>query len=54
MQKKDRNLKKIQESFSRLKGYVDCIDSASNEKMMLKWFEKMTYLELQEGKRILV
>lgn len=52
MQKKDRNLKKIQESFSRLKGYVDCIDSASNEKMMLKWFEKMTYLELQEGKRI--
>lgn len=52
MQKKDRNLKKIQESFSRLKGYVDCIDSASNEKIMLKWFEKMTYLELQEGKRI--
>lgn len=52
MQKKDRNLKKIQESFSRLKGYVDCIDSASNEKMMLKWFEKMTYLELQERKRI--
>ena len=52
MQKKDRNLKKIQESFSRLKGYVDCIESASNEKMMLKWFEKMTYLELQEGKRI--
>lgn len=52
MQKKDRNLKKIQESFSRLKGYVDCIDSASNEKMMLKWLEKMTYLELQEGKRI--
>ena len=49
---KDRNLKKIQESFSRLKGYVDCIESASNEKMMLKWFEKMTYLELQEGKRI--
>ena len=52
MQKKDRNLKKIQESFSRLKGYVDCIEAASNEKMMLKWFEKMTYLELQEGKRI--
>lgn len=52
MQKKDKNIKKIQESLSRLKGYVGCIESVSNEKMMLKWFEKIIYLELQEGKRI--
>ena len=52
MQKRDKNLKEMKENFSRLKGYVDCLDSASNEKMMLKWFEKMTYLELQEGKKI--
>lgn len=52
MQKRDRNVRDKKENFSRLKGYIDCLDSASNEKMMLKWFEKMTYLELQEGKRI--
>lgn len=52
MQKRDKNLKETKENFSRLNGYVDCLDSASNEKMMLKWFEKMTYLELQEGKKI--
>lgn len=52
MQKRDRNIKETKESFSRLRGYADCLDSASNEKMMLKWFEKMTYLELQEEKKI--
>lgn len=52
MQKREKNSKKSKESFSRLKGYIDCLDSASNEKMMLKWFEKMTYLELQEGEKI--
>ncbi|MBM6822466.1 AAA family ATPase, partial [Fusobacterium mortiferum] len=52
MQKREKSNKKSQENFSRLKGYIDCLDSASNEKMMLKWFEKMTYLELQESERI--
>ena len=52
MQKREKNSKKSQENFSRLKGYIDCLDSASNEKMMLRWFEKMTYLELQESERI--
>ncbi|MCF2613301.1 MULTISPECIES: AAA family ATPase [Fusobacterium] len=52
MQKRDRNIKEIKGNFSRLKGYIDCLDSASNEKQMLKWFEKMTYIELQEEKII--
>lgn len=52
MQKREKSNKDSKESFSRLKGYVDCLDSASNEKLMLKWFEKMTYLELQEAEKI--
>lgn len=52
MQKREKNVKNTQENFSRLKGYIDCLDSASNEKMMLRWFEKMTYLELQEGEKV--
>lgn len=52
MQKREKSQKYSKENFSRLNGYTDCLDSASNEKMMLKWFEKMTYLELQEEKKI--
>ena len=52
MQKRKKSSLKNAERFSRLKGYVDCLSSASNERLMLKWFEDMTYLELQEGKRI--
>lgn len=37
---------------SRIRGYKDCLDAASNVQMMLEWFEKMTYLQLQEGKVI--
>ncbi|MCB8565791.1 AAA family ATPase [Fusobacterium ulcerans] len=52
MQKREKSNKNSKENFSRLKGYVDCLDSASNEKLMLKWFEKITYLELQEAEKI--
>lgn len=37
---------------SRIRGYKDCLDAASNVQMMLEWFEKMTYLQLQVGKVI--
>lgn len=37
---------------SRIRGYKDCLDAASNVQLMLEWFEKMTYLQLQEGKTI--
>ncbi len=33
---------------SRLQGYTDCLSAESNEKLMLKWFEKMTYTQLQD------
>lgn len=34
---------------NRLQGYTDCLSVESNEKLMLKWFEKMTYIQLQDG-----
>lgn len=52
MQKKERRIDNSKSKPSRLDGYIDCLDSASNEKLMLKWFEKMTYIQLQEGKLI--
>lgn len=33
--------------FSRANGYIDCLDSANNEKLMLNWFERMTAVETQ-------
>lgn len=35
--------------FTRLSGYVDCLAAESNEKLMLKWFEKMTIQQAQRG-----
>ena len=37
---------------SRINGDKDCLDAASNVQMMLDWFEKMTYQQLQEECRI--
>lgn len=34
---------------NRLQGYTDCLSVESDEKLMLKWFEKMTYIQLQDG-----
>ena len=48
MQKKEKKASTELKNFTRFSGYIDCLDSASNEKMMLKWFEKMTLLELQK------
>ncbi len=45
-QKHDSSLKAAD---NRLQGYTDCLSAKSNEKLMLKWFEKMTYAQLQDG-----
>lgn len=37
---------------SRFTGYLDCLDSMNNEKLMRKWFEQMTYIELQGGEPV--
>lgn len=39
-QKKEKKGSLELKQFSRISGYVDSLESSSNEKMMLKWFEK--------------
>ncbi len=46
-QKTEETLAKLQ---SRFLGYTDCLDPASNEKLMTKWFKKMTLIHFQEEK----
>lgn len=48
-QKHESSMKQIN---NRLEGYIDCLSAESNEKLMLKWFEKMTYAQLQDGEII--
>lgn len=35
--------------FNRQMGYIDCLEAASNEKMIRKWFEKMTIQSASVG-----
>lgn len=37
---------------SRILGYKDCLDAISNTQLMLDWFQKMTYQQLQDGELI--
>lgn len=48
-QKKEKRENDELQKFSREKGYMDCLASESNEKMMLKWFQKMTIQEATKG-----
>ncbi|SCP97740.1 AAA family ATPase [Anaerobium acetethylicum] len=55
MQKKEKRIiigKNKKTETSRISGYIDCLDVASNEKLMMKWFEKMTYIQLQDGEMV--
>lgn len=38
------------EKTSRLNGYLDSLDAAANNKLMMQWFRKMTLRDLQNGK----
>lgn len=40
------------ETGSRFLGYKNCLNPISNEKLFLKWFKKMTLIELQDKKEI--
>ena len=46
-QKREKSTNEQLYKFSRLIGYTDCLAAESNEKLMLKWFEKMTIQEAQ-------
>lgn len=49
-QKRERKVVNRATKFNRQMGYMDCLDAASNEKLMLKWFEKMTLQAATSGK----
>lgn len=42
MQKRQKRNANMDARFTRTTGYVDCLDSASNDKLMMRWFEQMT------------
>ena len=48
--KEKRNIKSLTE-FKRQVGYVDCMASESNEKLMLNWFQKQTLKSLQNQQK---
>jgi predicted ATP-binding protein involved in virulence len=52
MQKKQKRSAADDIRFTRTGGYTDCLDSASNDKLMMRWFEQMTAIQLQENKRV--
>ena len=52
MQKRQKRKTDDETRFTRTTGYVDCLDSASNDKLMMRWFKQMTEIQIQEGVKI--
>lgn len=46
-QRKEKTVTEKLSQFSRLSGYTGCLEAGSNEKRMLRWFEKMTIQQAQ-------
>ncbi|ACK64714.1 SMC domain protein [Rippkaea orientalis PCC 8801] len=53
VQKKQKAVETLKPG-SRMRGYIDCLDSASNEKLMLRWFKTMEIAEIQRKEPIKV
>lgn len=51
-QKREKKSSTETKLMNRFSGYTDCLSSMSNEKLMSKWFHKMTMQELQDGEKI--
>ena len=51
-QKKEKQADIASEISNRFGGYVDCLSASSNEKLMIKWFKKMTMIQVQEETEI--
>lgn len=53
MQKKQKRIVSSKSTkWNRLDGYQDCLDVASNEKLMMNWFMAMTYIQIQENETV--
>ena len=51
----DQHREKKNDTFeknNRSNGYIDSLDGAANDKLMMKWFQKMTMQELQRNQEI--
>ena len=53
LQKEEKSVETI-EPESRMQGYIDCLDPASNQKQLLRWFKTMEMASLQKGEPIKV
>ena len=51
-QKREKNTALERTLKNRFSGYIDCLSSMSNEKLMVRWFQKMTMQELQLGEKL--
>ena len=51
----DQHREKKSDTFeknNRTNGYIDSLDGAANDRLMMKWFQKMTLQQLQRGREI--
>ncbi|VXD12416.1 SMC domain protein [Planktothrix serta PCC 8927] len=53
LQKKERAVETL-EPGSRMRGYLDCLDAASNQKLMLRWFKTMEMVGMQRNETLKV
>lgn len=51
-QKKDKWEDPFSDDFSRVVGYTDCLEEASNTKLLTNWFKKMEYITWQQEREI--
>ena len=51
-QKREKQERSQMPILNRFQGYTDCLAVMSNQKLMLRWFERMTLIELQEGRNL--
>ncbi len=52
-QKRDKWLNPFSDDFSRVVGYVDCLEEAANDKMLINWCKKMEQVSWQQEKAII-
>lgn len=51
-QKKDKWEDPFSDDFSRVVGYMDCLEEASNTKMLTNWCKRMDHIAWQQGRQI--
>ncbi|MCI9597058.1 MAG: AAA family ATPase [Firmicutes bacterium] len=52
-QKKDKRENPFSKDYSRVVGYMDCLEEAANDKMLANWCKKMEQISWQQGEPIL-